>query len=56
MIFSNIIARTQSRLARHRRYRQLVDEITSLTDRDLADFNGNRTDMLRTAYRDVYGR
>ena len=43
-------------MAKHRRYRKLVDEISSLTDRDLADFNGNRSEMLHNAYRDVYGR
>ncbi|MCO5064331.1 MAG: hypothetical protein M9924_07920 [Rhizobiaceae bacterium] len=38
------------------RYQRMVNEIRSLTDRDLADFNGNRDEMLRAAYQEVYGR
>ena len=56
MIFSTILNRTRNRLARHRQYRKVIDEITALTDRDLADFNGNRGEMLRRAYSDFYGR
>lgn len=44
------------RLAKRARYNRMVDEIKSLTQRDLADFNGNREDMLRSAYIEVYGR
>ena len=46
----------KARIAKRARYNRMVDEIKSLTERDLADFNGNRTDMLRAAYQDVYGR
>ena len=42
-------------IARRARYQRMIDEIRSLTDRDLADFNGNRDDMLRAAYEAVYG-
>lgn len=44
------------RLAKRARYNRMADEIRSLTSRDLADFNGNREEMLRAAYEEVYGR
>ncbi len=44
------------RIAKRARYSRMVDEIRSLTPRDLADFNGNREEMLRAAYAEVYGR
>lgn len=43
-------------IARRARYRRMINEIRGLTDRDLADFNGNRDEMLRSAYEAVYGR
>ena len=55
-MFSTLINGTRDRLAKRRRYNQLVNEIMGMSSRDLADINGNRTDMLRYAYRDVYGR
>lgn len=44
------------RMAKRARYNRMVDEIRSLSTRDLADFNGNRDEMLRAAYTEVYGR
>ena len=38
------------------RYQRMITEIRGLTERDLADFNGNRDEMLRAAYDSVYGR
>ncbi len=55
-MFSTLINQTRSRMDKRRRYNQLVNEILGMTSRDLADINGNRTDMLQHAYRDVYGR
>lgn len=46
----------KTRLAKRARYNRMVDEIKGLTQRDLADFNGNREEMLRAAYSEVYGR
>lgn len=46
----------KTRLAKRARYNRMIDEIKSLTSRDLADFNGNREEMLRAAYTEVYGR
>lgn len=43
-------------IAKRARYQRMVNEIQGLTDRDLADFNGNRDEMLRSAYEAVYGR
>lgn len=55
MILSNIVARTKDRLAKRNRYKRLVAEIESLSTRDLADISGNRAEMLRHAYMEVYG-
>jgi hypothetical protein len=55
MIFSSIVARTKDRIAKRSRYTRLVAEIESLSSRDLADINGNRGEMLRHAYLEVYG-
>jgi len=46
----------RDRVSKRRRYNQLVNEIMSMTQRDLADINGNRTDMLADAHREIYGR
>lgn len=46
----------KTRIAKRARYHRMVEEIKSLTPRDLADFNGDRQEMLRAAYTEVYGR
>ena len=56
MIFNNLINRTRDSIARRRRYNRMVDEIQGMSQRDLADINGNRTEMLRGAWAEVYGR
>ena len=55
-MFSNLINSARDRAAKRRHYNRLVNEIMGMTPRDLADINGNRTDMLRGVYREVYGR
>lgn len=55
MIFQNLVARAHDRLEKRRQYQRLVGEIEGLTDRDLSDIRGDRSDMLRAAYRQVYG-
>ena len=55
MIFSNLVTKARGRLDRRRRYNRLVSEIQSLSSRDLADMRGDRTEMLRHAYRQIYG-
>ncbi|MBX3596494.1 MAG: hypothetical protein KF874_02880 [Rhizobiaceae bacterium] len=48
--------RIRKSIAKRARYQRMVSEIDGLTDRDLADFNGNRDEMLRAAYEAVYER
>lgn len=55
MILSNAVNRIRERVEKRRRYNRLIAEIESMTARDLVDINGNRDDMLRGAYREVYG-
>jgi uncharacterized protein YjiS (DUF1127 family) len=55
MFFNDLVARAQDRLAKRNRYRQMIAEIESLSDRDLADMGGNRSEMRYHVYRSVYG-
>lgn len=55
-MFSSLINSARDRMAKRRRYNQLVDEIMFMSSRDLADINGSRSDMLQHAYREVYGK
>lgn len=55
MIFANMMTNARKRIANRARYNRMVDEIQSLTARDLADMGGDRGEMLRHAYLDVYG-
>jgi uncharacterized protein YjiS (DUF1127 family) len=56
IMFNTLINTARDRLAKRQRYNRLVSEIQSLSSRDLADINGNRSEMLHHAYREVYGR
>lgn len=55
MVFNGLLKDARARLAKRRRYNQLVDEINSLSERDLADMNGNRSEMLYQAHREIFG-
>jgi hypothetical protein len=55
MILNSMITRTKDRMARRKRYNALVSEILSLSDRDLADMNGNRAEMLYHVRHQIYG-
>jgi hypothetical protein len=55
-MFSTLIHTTRDRIAKRRRYNHLVSEIMALSSRDLADIDGNRTDMLRHVHQHVYGK
>ena len=55
-MISGLITHARDRLARRMKYNRLVDEIQALSQRDLADMGADRGDMLRQAYRDIYGR
>lgn len=52
----NLISRARESIARRNRYNRLADEINGLSQRDLADFKGDRAEMLSAAYQHVYGR
>jgi hypothetical protein len=55
MLLAALIARLQDSLAKRARYRRLVAEIDSLSQRDLVDLRADRGDMLEAAYHQVYG-
>lgn len=56
MIFAGFVARIHDILAKRREYKRLVSDIQNLTQRDLVDIRGDRSDMLHAAYRQVYGQ
>lgn len=55
MNISEIIGRARTNLDKRRRYHRLVNEIEAMTNRDIADFGGDRGQMLHDAYRTIYG-
>ena len=55
MLFDTIVAGARHRLDKRRQYNRLVQEIESMSARDLADIRGDRSDMLQSAYRKIYG-
>jgi len=56
MVFSNFVRYAKDRTAKRARYNRLVAEINGLTPRDLNDIGGDRHEMLRHAYLEVYGK
>ena len=52
----NLYNNARGRIAKRRRYNRLVEEIQGLTQRDLVDMGADRSEMLRHAYRDIYGK
>ena len=55
MIFSRLVATAQNRLEKRRRYNRLAAESGALSPRDLADMRADRGQMLRDAYKHIYG-
>jgi uncharacterized protein YjiS (DUF1127 family) len=55
MFLDQFLSRAQDRLAKRGRYRRLLAEIEALSDRDIADMGGNRSEMRHDVYRSVYG-
>ncbi len=55
MIVSRLLEGAQERLEKRRRYNRLVNEIMSMSNRDVADIRADRADMLRGVYTEVYG-
>ena len=55
MFFASLIAAIRTRLAKRAEYLRLAAEINSLTESDLADIRGDRSEMLHEAHNQVYG-
>ncbi|WP_274627161.1 hypothetical protein [Arvimicrobium flavum] len=54
-MFASLIKNVRERSEKRRRYNRLTAEIMGMSERDLADIRGNRVDMLRGVYKEVYG-
>ena len=55
MTFSGIIAQIKDRRAKRAQFLRIADEINAMSQHDLADIRGDRTEMLRSAYLEIYG-
>lgn len=54
-MFSSLVHLTRDRIQKRRRYNRLVAEIDLLSERDLADLNSSRGEMLYQIRREIYG-
>ncbi|MBL8577655.1 hypothetical protein ABMA32_15310 [Mesorhizobium sp. VNQ89] len=54
-MINNLITYAQNRIEKRREFNRLANEIASLTSRDLADLRADRGEMLRHAYKKIYG-
>ena len=54
-MFDNLVSRARDSIAKRKRYNQLVSEIDSLSERDLADMRASRSEMLYQVRRQIYG-
>ena len=54
-MIDSFISRARKSIARRRSYSQLVSEINSLSDRDLADIRASRAELLHQVRREFYG-
>jgi hypothetical protein len=54
-MIQNLITYAQARIEKRREFNRLAHEIASLSSRDLADLRADRGEMLRHAYKKVYG-
>ncbi|OJU52740.1 MAG: hypothetical protein BGO03_06915 [Mesorhizobium sp. 61-13] len=55
MFLDNLIARARSGIAKRKDYNRTVNEIKSLTDRDLADMRASRSEMLYQVRQQFFG-
>lgn len=55
MNLSRLIAYAQQRIANYRRYRQVVAEIDSMSERDLLEIGAFQTDLYRAARKEFLG-
>jgi len=51
----NFFSYAQKRIEQRREFNRLAGEIAGLSSRDLADLRADRTELLRHAYKQVYG-
>ena len=54
-MIQNLISYAQDRISKRREFNRLANEIASLSQRDLADLRADRGEMLRHAYKNIYG-
>jgi uncharacterized protein YjiS (DUF1127 family) len=54
-MFDTLVSRARDSIARRRRYNELVNEINSLSERDLADMRASRAEMLYHVRKQIYG-
>lgn len=54
-MFDNLVSRARNHLEKRRRYNRAVNEIMSLTDRDMADMRADRGQMLHEVKREIFG-
>ena len=51
----NFFSYAHKRIEQRREFNRLANEIAGLSSRDLADLRADRAEMLRHAYKQVYG-
>jgi hypothetical protein len=54
MLLATAIAHLKDALRRRATYKRLVAEISELTDQEIHELGGDRTEMIRHTYRSVY--
>lgn len=54
-MITNLIAAFRKRRADRRRYNRAIAEIEQLNIRDLIDLDADSADLMRGAYRQIYG-
>lgn len=54
-MFRNFVNYANSRIEKRREFNRLASEIAGLSARDLSDLRADRGEMLRHAYKSVYG-
>lgn len=55
MFLDSFITRARNGIAKRKDYNRIVNEINSLTDRDLADMRASRSEMLYQVRRQFFG-
>ncbi|CAM5772385.1 hypothetical protein LMIY3S_03826 [Labrys miyagiensis] len=56
MIFAGLIAHIKDHLAKRAEFRRLVAEINTLSNSDLVDLRADRSEMIRYAHQQIYGK